>query len=161
MTTLKRASAGEFFAAGGEPPFGGRLREEKRRGEIDLEHGVPIGFGVVHDGGAADDAGVVDEDVEAAAVGDDLRDERGGGFLVEGREIARIGGEPGAERFHFGGDVRGIADAYARDVRAFAGEGQGDGLADATARTRDDGYFILEALRGFRGALGHEGSIGF
>jgi hypothetical protein len=50
------------------PP--GRLAQEEQALEVGVDHRVPVGLGELDRIGAADDAGVVDEDVEAAELGE-------------------------------------------------------------------------------------------
>ena len=82
LTTFSRASAGDFS----RPPVSHHLATacDRKNGADRLicSSGVPIGFGMIHDGRAADDAGVVDEDVHAPAVLDDLGDEIGGALFA-------------------------------------------------------------------------------
>ena len=140
LTTLRRASAGQ-------PPFGHGLRQEKWRGQVDLQHGVPVGLRMIRNRRAFDDAGVVDEDVHAPAILHDLRDDFGGALLGELAEILGVGIELCAERFRFHAGFRLVADVHADDVGAFAREGEGDGLADSAAGPGDDGYFVLKTPR--------------
>src|SRR3546814_14926592 len=53
-----------------------RLAEEEERLEIGVHHRVPIRFGEVDRVGAADDAGIVDQYVDAAECGERRVDER-------------------------------------------------------------------------------------
>ena len=101
---------------------------------------------MIHHRRAADDAGVVHENVHAPGFLDDLRDEFGGAFLGELAEILGIGVESGAERFRLGAGFRLVADVHADGVRAFAGKREGNGLADAPARAGDHGDFVAETF---------------
>ena len=98
-----------------------------------------IGIGII-DGGAGDDAGVVDEDVEPAElfchVLHQLLDFDGGGLVgLEGARLHALGFQLGHDRFGLvgGGD---IAD---RDVGAFIGQRPGAGSADAARAAGDEG----------------------
>ncbi len=48
-----------------------RLREEKGSLQVDVQHIVPIRFAEIKCRGAADDAGIVDQDIEASHLRDD------------------------------------------------------------------------------------------
>ena len=139
LTTLSRASAGQ-------PPFGHGLRQEKWGGQIDLQHGAPVGFRMVRNRRAFDDAGVVDENVRAPAIFHNLRDDFGGALLGELAEILGVGVKLCAERLRLRAGFRLVADVHADDVGAFAREREGDGLADSAAGPGDDGCFVFESF---------------
>ena len=101
---------------------------------------------MVHNRRAFDDAGVVHEDVHAPAVLDDLRDDFGGALLGELAEILGVGVEFGAQFLRLRAGFRLVADVHADGVRAFAGEGERDGLADAPAGAGDDGDFVFKSF---------------
>ena len=110
------------------------LGEEEGALEIDVEDGVVVGFGDLPEGGFDLDAGVVDEDVAAAELLVGLVDEALG--VGEVGDVGLDGDGFAAGGFGFGFGVRGllgvvaIVDDYGC---AFAGEADGDGLADSGA----------------------------
>ena len=101
---------------------------------------------MIHDRCAADDAGVVDKNVHAPGVLDDLGDEIGGALLGELAEIFGVGVELRAQRFRLRAGLGLVADVHADGVRAFAGKRQRNGLADAPAGAGDNGDFIFETF---------------
>ena len=126
-------------ACAGEGGAGEGLGEEEDGLEVDVDHRVPVGLGEVDGVGAADDAGVVDEDVEGAERQERLR-RLGGG--VEGE------GEAGGLQALGGDEVEGRGDGRAAggdDLGAGAGEAEGDGLADAGVGAGDEGAAAVEA----------------
>ena len=50
---------------------GDRLAHEERAAQVDRHHLVPVGFGHIEGGAGEAQAGIVDEDVDAAVRGDD------------------------------------------------------------------------------------------
>src|SRR5581483_5353240 len=88
---------------------GGALQAEEHALGVDPVDAVPIRLGQIHDVGIAGDAGVVDEDVEAAEFGDGAGDHR-----VDRGDVAAIGGDRqgavAADR------LGGVAGAAGRDV---------------------------------------------
>ena len=64
------------------------LAEEEERLQIGIHHRVPIRFGEIDRVGAADDAGIVDEDVDAAEFGKHRIDER-----LHRADARQVGGE--------------------------------------------------------------------
>src|SRR5207248_4649387 len=103
----------------------GGLGAEEGALEVDVEQQVPVGFFQLEDGLALEQAGVVDEDVDAAEGG-----ERGGDDAAGLRDVAEVGGMPGgataegADLLADGGAGLGVA-AVDEDVGALAGEGEG------------------------------------
>src|SRR5262249_61088844 len=72
------------------------LQAEEHALAVDAHDAVPVDFGEIHDVGAARDAGVVDERVDAAEGVGDLAH-----HLVDGGDVADVGGEreaPASER---------------------------------------------------------------
>src|SRR3546814_10985481 len=65
-----------------------RLAEEEERLQIGVHHRVPIGLGEVDRIGAADDAGIVDENVDAAELAKHRIDER-----LHRRDVRQVGAE--------------------------------------------------------------------
>ena len=96
---------------------------------------------MVHNRRAFDDARVVHENVHAPGVLDDFGDEVGGALLGELAEILGVGVELRAQRFRLGAGLGLVADVHADGMRALAGERERNGLADAPARSGDDGNF--------------------
>ena len=101
---------------------------------------------MVHRRRAPDDAGVVDEHVEAAGHLHDFGDEFGGALLGELAEIFSQRGAFGAEGSGLGGGFRLVADVHAHGMGAFAREREGDGLSNAASGAGDDGYFACETF---------------
>ena len=140
---LEAEQRGDVDDAGGGAAVEGGFREglgQQEDGlEVDVHHVVPIGLGIIHAVGAADDAGVVDEDVERAERGDLGGDVRGGGKVHED-------GLSGAAR---GLDLRdGLVTGAAtggEDMGAGLGQTHGDGLTDAGVGTGDEGALAVDA----------------
>src|ERR1035437_3343095 len=128
-----------FIATAGEPPFAHGLREEKRRGQVDLDDGVPIGLRMVNNRRAFDDAGAIDEHVHTTSLLHNFGDEVAGALLRELAEVLGVSGAFRTEFFGLGGGFRLVTDVHADDMSAFARERQRDGLADSAAGTGDDG----------------------
>ncbi len=102
---------------------------------FDRHHRVPIGLGEVDEIGAADDAGIVDEDVRRAeALGQFPQHRR---EVPAGLEIADDLVEAHALRLHRGAGLRHGARAEADDVGAGLGERRRQRPADAGARAGD------------------------
>ncbi len=144
----------------------GRGDQPVRRGDVDdappatLLHGGQRGAGGVEGGGEVDgddrvpllrrelldrrdvlDAGIVDQDVDAAELGAGALDQRRhlGGLRHVGRVVAHRDamrrGEPRARRL----DLLGLAEAVQRDRGAGRRQRLGDAEADAAGRAGDDG----------------------
>ena len=121
----------------------------KRRGEIDGENGVPFRRRELLDRRHMLNAGVVDEDVDRperiARVGRHRCD------LLRLREVGRrvddadamLVGETVARAF----DLRRVAEAVQRHMRAPCGEGFRDAEADAAGRSGDDGDAVRKRTR--------------
>ena len=90
----------------------------------------------------AGDAGVVDQHVDAAEVGEDLL--HGLVRLGEVGGVGRVGAHLDAERLEFRDSIFDDLDVRECDVRPFFGELQGDGLADAPGCARDEGDFSFQ-----------------
>ncbi len=120
------------------------MRELEDAGEVDLQDFEPVGEGVV-DGVVADDgAGVVDEDVDVAegglGFGEELLGAGGGGEVgLEGVGAASGGGDGG------GGVGGGAAVAVDGDGGSGLRERGGDGGAETSGGSGDEGGFIVEA----------------
>ena len=116
------------------PPFGnhvarGGLRQEEHRLQVHVEHRIPVGLGEVDGVGAADDAGVVDQDVQPA--------ELAHGFADDARVVglgAEIGIHPDgapAQRLDGGERFGGIAAADSATSAPARGERLGNGATEA------------------------------
>src|SRR5271157_1096743 len=70
----QRSDVDNFAAALCEHVAAGQLAEAEDRVEIDLDDVGPIPGGIIHGRGAADDAGIVNEDVDGAEFADSERD---------------------------------------------------------------------------------------
>jgi hypothetical protein len=91
------------------------------------------------------DAGVVDEDIEAAVVLDRrvdhaLRSRAGGDVAADGDRVAAGRGNRGDHRVR----TRLAGCIVDDDGRAFGGERLGDGGSDALGRSGDDGHLAVE-----------------
>ena len=138
----------------------------ERGEEVDL-HGALEGFGGLRfDGADFDDAGVVDEDIDASKVGDGFGDETAalgglgqiGGDEVEvgGAEVGMVGQEYLLRLFQLGAVAGGEHQLY-----RLAGEPGGDGQAQATGATSDEHHGAIGdggAPEGVNGGCGEEGS---
>ncbi len=118
----------------------------KGRGEVDGDDGVPLLDGKVLDGAHVLDAGVVDEDVDAAEIalglGDHLRD------LRRPQHVGRVEADLHPQRLHALdrlGVVLGRAQAVRDDVDAGLGEPQRDAEADPRRGARHDCRLALDA----------------
>ena len=121
------------------------LRGEQEAEDVDVEHLVEVFFGDGLDGRELVDAGVVDEDVEAAEVLDGgVDDALGLGGLgdvaADGDGLAAGGGDGGDDGVG-AGLAGGVVDD---DGGAFGGERFGDGGADALGCAGDDCDFACE-----------------
>lgn len=113
--------------------------------EVYCDYGVPLSLGHAHHEAVFGDAGVVDKDVDAAEVFDNLCH-----YVLGLVEVGGVGGV--AFALHAaGGDfsLGGFAVfVYCKvgesDVGALLGETQGKGLADAAGRSGDEGGFSFE-----------------
>lgn len=114
----------------------GELEEALGRGEVDLEMQVPGVFGGVDVFAGFEDAGVGDDDVEAAVVGNDLLN---GSF--EGGVIGDVA--DGSEEAFAGevGDDVGV-DVEADDGGAIVAKEFRSGAADTATGSGDDGDFV-------------------
>ncbi len=139
------------------PPACDHARDDGLRAEedalyVDLVDAVEIGLGGGLDGADVGDAGVVDQDIDAAGgIGDALDgglDRCGiGDVAAEGFGGPRTGVAGG--RYGLGGVRRGgFIEIESEDARALGGEGVGDRAADAGAGAGDDGGLSVEAIHG-------------
>ena len=157
----KREQGGDvddFAGAAGDHVLAGGAAGDEDAVEVDVEDGVPVGVGVVDGGGAFDDAGVVDENVEVALPGDGLVDE-----ALDGGAVGEVGGDGVGVEAVFreavddGGEFAGIA-AVDDDVGAGLAEGAGHGEAESLGGTGDEGdlaaeteLFLEEGVHGTEG----------
>ena len=109
-------------------------------GQIGLQDGVPVGALHAHDELVAGDAGVVDQDVDLAELGDGGLD---GGFdLLFVGDVERKGGGLAAGGGDFGDQfvqLLLIARGGGHGGAVF-GEAQGAGASDALRGAGDEGY---------------------
>ena len=92
---------------------------------------------------AADDARIVDEDVDLLERLHDLRDDLWG-LLLALREIGLDADRLAAELFDGGYGLVHVDDVDNRDIRARFREADGIRLADTAARTRDNGNLAVQ-----------------
>ena len=129
--TLKgedRGNVDDFAGAFGQHVPAGELGEAEDAGEVDVDNRIPVFFGVVGGGRAADDAGVVDEDVDGAEVLD--------GFINKARAdggIAHIACQGNGFRAGFGDKFLGGPGDAGRAVHGDLGAGLGQGDRDPCA----------------------------
>src|SRR5690606_39077029 len=100
-------------ALGDEVPAGG-LAHEERGLDVDVHHVVPVLLAELHRVGAADQAGVVDQHVEAAEAGDGFGDD-----ALDRLDADQVGidvEEAAAQRAHLLAGFLGRDDAGAGDV---------------------------------------------
>jgi hypothetical protein len=119
------------------------LGEAEDTGEVDVDDRLPVFFGVIGGGRAADDAGVVDENVDGAEVLD--------GFFNEARAdsgIADIAFQGNAFRAGLGDKfLGGLGDAgRAVDGNPGASFGEGDrnGCAEAAGGSGNEGGLTIQ-----------------
>ena len=126
----------------------GGAGDPERRLEMDVEDVVPLLVGHVLDGAVPGEAGVVDDDVEAAEGLDRGADEA----VAEIRRGHVAGADRGraAEVSDGGGGLLGGSgvEVVDHDAGALARQLERDGPADAPARPRHDGDFPVQ--------LGHD-----
>ena len=112
--------------------------------EVDVDDAAEIGgFHFVH-GDAADDAGIVHEDVDGAHLFLDLLDEcLYGGFIGDVADVT-----VGLDALFLVGLQAAVhqllVDVVETDGGTLLCKGTGDGEADAVAGTGDEGHFALE-----------------
>ena len=115
-----------------------RLAEEEDRLEVGVDHRVPILFGEVDRVGAADDAGIVDQDVEPP----ELLDRRAYDTVCTGSMVERSADTISARR-PSARALATVSSAGVRPTRGDVGPGPGerqrDRLADAGVGAGDDG----------------------
>ena len=132
-------------AALGDHLLGRDLRAEEGALQVDRHHLLVLRLGGVEDRRAGLDAGVVDHHVEPAERLDRLVDEP-----LQVLDLADVGLHADglvAELRDLAFEVLGrllVGDVVDDDVGALAGEGEGDGLADAAVAAGDDGDLALQ-----------------
>ena len=122
-----------------------RLAHEERALQADVHGGVPGRFRQRFQFARHDLHRVIDQDVDAAAFGDDRVHHHGdvgrlGDVGHDGEALAAEGG-----RVLGGGVGRGGIDVVDHHMGALAGIGERDIAADAAAAAGDDGHFVLQA----------------
>jgi hypothetical protein len=112
------------------------------RAEVDRDDRVPLGGGKLLDRRHVLDAGVVDEDVDAAELG-----LRVGHHRLDLGRLAHVGPVVAglhAERGHLGARRLEFAEAVEHHVGALARQAQRDAVADAAGGAGDEGGFSFE-----------------
>ena len=132
----ERGDVDDLARALGQHVATGRLAEEEGGLEVGVDHRVPILLGKVDAVGAADDAGIIDEDVEAAELLQRLVDHALHRF--DGGEVGGDDLRLAAERADLLHRFLGGRAADGGDVGAGGGERQRDRLADAGIGAGDD-----------------------
>jgi hypothetical protein len=134
----EKDAAPVLFAHAGEVVAG----EADAAHDVDLEEAEPFGVGDLSEWFGIEDADVVDEDVGGGEGGDDGFGAGGAGEV--GGDSGDVGvGNAGADSGDGVVDA-GLGAAVDGDVRAFAGEGLGDGETDAGCRPGDESGFSCE-----------------
>src|SRR5439155_1101006 len=120
--------------------LGGGARHAKCAPQVGLHHAVPVVVLHPHEKTVARDAGVVHEDVEASEAL--LRRVDESVAVLAARRIGDDGGDRDARRFEvLGGALEAVGVAAGNDHgRAGLGQQPGDGGADASTATGDDGH---------------------
>lgn len=111
---------------------------------VDAEEAVEIVFGGGFELADVRDAGVVDEDVKRADLGEVTEYFVGLGLVGN---VAGVGGGVSAcdDDFLDGGDGGFFVNIDSTNGGTRSGEAQGDGATDATARAGDAGNFAIES----------------
>lgn len=126
-----------------------RLGGDEHGAHVDVHRAVVVVGRDVLDRPGQEDAGVVDQDIEAAQVGGGP-----GHGLADLPGIGRVGGvgvgapPGGAQFFHQRVGLVSGADVGQRDVRAVGGQAARDGRADAAACAGDESNFSVECGHG-------------
>jgi len=106
---------------------------------VDVEHVAPVGERHLREALVAQDAGIVDEDVDLAEALGGFVDHRGDGGFVGDRGSDGVGGAAVAR--NLGGDgvglVERLGDVVDDDVGAVGGEEVGVGAAEASSGAGD------------------------
>ena len=122
---------------------------EKRAARVGVENIVPLFEGEAFERSRSEGAGVVDENVEAAELGDDSGD--CSAYRGFGAHIARRGDSAAAESGDLRGGLRGLGMRFEIsdcDVGAGMSQGEGDGATDAACSAGDKGDFTGERFGG-------------
>ena len=151
-----RGDVDDVPAAAGDHVRQHGLAEQEWAVEVDAKAEPPVAGLHLEDAAGHEDAGVVDEDVDAA-VGGDHGIHEGGDICFVGDVAADGGGAaagPGDLSDGVGEGARdarlalGVGAGRDHDVRASSCEGEGDVLAEAPARSRDDCDLSVECRHG-------------
>ena len=162
VARLGPAVLGLLAPVGGGPPARGEVALQ-----VDAHDVVPLGLGHVDEHAVAQDAGVVDEDVEVAERLDRRVDEALGALPVG--DVVAVGDGLAAERLDLGDDlvgravvgagaVVGAAAVVDDDLGPFGGEQQGVLAAEAAPGPGDDRDAPFESIpspRSFRSPGGN------
>ena len=113
--------------------------QAERRVEVDAEHGIPVLVGMLGGRGAADDAGVVEQNVDDRKVGLHLLDEAL--QLLQLAKVGLVAPVLAAQGLHrcFGFAAGGHVHGYADDVGASLGQPEGNGLSNTPVAARYQG----------------------
>jgi hypothetical protein len=109
------------------------LAHQERALDVDADHRVEVGLGHVQEIRSLEDAGVVDQHVDAAMRGQGARDQRVHVGLVADVAVHVDPAEFGCQRL-----ARRVGQIGQHHVGAFAREAAGAGLADALGAAGDD-----------------------
>ena len=118
--------------------------------EIGIDHHIPIFLAHAHGKAVAGEPGVVDKNVHAAEIGDDLFRGRGDRLRIGDIHGVSFRGA-GMGGVDFLRDFRGVrlGAAHTGDFCPFVGEADGDGLADSAACPGDDSDLVFEFAHSF------------
>jgi len=139
----QRGDVDDLSGALGEHLAAGILAEPEDAVQVHVDNGLPVLGGVLSGRSAADDAGVVDEDVDGAEVGDGLVHEP-----VADLELAHIAGErnrAAAEAGNVVGNLlrRGTGAVHSHVGASFS-QRNGNALADAARGAGDQRILTLQ-----------------
>jgi hypothetical protein len=135
----------EMFTIRPEPLLQCRLRGEEGSREVDGEHRSPVVVGHLRHRAVDRDAGVVDEDVEAAVLLDHFGD--GAPAIVRVPHVARVRAGRHAELGQLGQERLGllvVVVVAGGDRGARGREVAGDGRADAARTPGDQGHLPVQ-----------------
>ena len=119
---------------------GGGLADEKRALEVHPQHAVEVGFRQREEIGAVNDAGIVDQDVDAAERAAGFRDHVLGRLRIADIGVDELGLAEGARRRLAGFGI----DVGDGDARALGDVAPGNRVADAVRPAGHDRDLVLE-----------------